>query len=82
MEDESTSKGSNQAKTNRTCMVQSSNQMQKPNRIMTHSPVEINEEKVVMRITPKPPVRKRPKSTPVLDHVSNQLSQMMEDKMR
>ena len=43
---------------------------------------DVEEEKVVMRITPRPPVRKRPKSTPVLDHVSNQLSQMMEDKMR
>ena len=43
---------------------------------------EVEEEKVVMRITPRPPIRKRPKSTPVLDHVSNQLSQMMEDKMR
>ena len=41
-----------------------------------------SEEKVIMRITPKPPVRKRPKSTPVFDHVANQLSQMMEEKMR
>ena len=43
---------------------------------------KMEEEKVVMRIAPRPPIRKRPKSTPVLDHVSNQLSQMMEDKMR
>ena len=48
----------------------------------SYLPEDVEEEKVVMRITPRPPVRKRPKSTPVLDHVSNQLSQMMEDKMR
>ena len=48
----------------------------------SYSPEDVEEEKVVMRITPRPPMRKRPKSTPVLDHVTNQLSQMMEDKMR
>ena len=51
-------------------------------RTNSYSPDDVEEEKVVMRITPRPPIRKRPKSTPVLDHVSNQLSQMMEDKMR
>ena len=54
----------------------------RPNRTPLDSPIEVEEEKVVMRIAPRPPIRKRPKSTPVLDHVSNQLSQMMEDKMR
>ena len=51
-------------------------------KISSPLPVDVNEEKVVMRIAPRPPIRNRPKSTPVLDHVSNQLSQMMEDKMR
>ena len=56
--------------------------MQADHREDSYSPEDVEEEKVVMRITPRPPMRKRPKSTPVLDHVTNQLSQMMEDKMR
>ena len=51
-------------------------------KISSQSLVDGDEEKVVMRVTPKPPARRRPKSTPVFDHVSNQLSQMMEEKMR
>ena len=58
------------------------NLAQADHRENSYSPEDVEEEKVVMRITPRPPMRKRPKSTPVLDHVTNQLSQMMEDKMR
>ena len=79
----SASKGNNIGNTKSACLVEPPIHIaMKPNRITSHSPVDINEDKVVMRITPRPPVRKRPKSTPVLDHVSNQLSQMMENKMR
>ena len=58
------------------------NLTQADHRENSYSTEDVEEEKVVMRITPRPPMRKRPKSTPVLDHVTNQLSQMMEDKMR
>ena len=81
--DASTSKENNIGNTNNACLPEPPmHNSTKLNRITAHSPVDVNEDKVVMRITPRPPVRKRPKSTPVLDHVSNQLSQMMENKMR
>ena len=76
------SKGPRKSNTNIENGVDSPAQVLSPRRIAISSPTDADEDKVVMRITPRPPVRKRPKSTPVLDHVSSQLSQMMEDKIR
>ena len=80
--DVSTSKETKIGKSHNGHRIESPIPVPRSNKISSHSPVDVNEEKVVMRITPRPPIRKRPKSTPVLDQVSTQLSQMMEDKMR
>ena len=64
------SKGPRKSSTNIENRVDSPAQVLSPRRIAISSPTDADEDKVVMRITPRPPVRKRPKSTPVLDHVS------------